>query len=202
MSDPEVVEYVAGFQQMVDHYMAGTIPLNTRVHKGPRYGHFFMMPEDNLIHLYQGAEKVYVYGAEVSAPPLPTPVVMIYPKEGSAEHNHSASIPEAPWVTDEEREAAGIWIDYLRQDEQQRAFMTAGFRPVTGAPARRADQPHLRARSGQANRGGQPGSDRLGSVLHDHRLLVRSEEDRHRDFRRRHVRLDARSQAAARRRMG
>jgi len=66
---------------------------------------------------------------------------MIYPKEGSAEHNHSASVPDVPWVDDEQREAAGIWIEYLRQDERQRAFSTAGFRPVNGMPAARRSPP-------------------------------------------------------------
>src|SRR5215208_4859204 len=53
-TDAGVVGYVRTFQGLVDHYLAGTIPLNTKVHLGPHYGHFFLMPEDNLIHLYQG----------------------------------------------------------------------------------------------------------------------------------------------------
>jgi len=42
--------------------MAATIPMNTRVHEGPRKTHFFLLPEDNLIHLYEGGEKFYLYG--------------------------------------------------------------------------------------------------------------------------------------------
>ena len=39
------------FQELVDHYMPGTIPLNTKIVQGARYGHFFLMPEDNLVSL-------------------------------------------------------------------------------------------------------------------------------------------------------
>ena len=45
VSDPSVVSYVKQFQTLIDHYMIGTIPLNTKVYQGPRYGHFFLMPE-------------------------------------------------------------------------------------------------------------------------------------------------------------
>ena len=32
---PDVVEYVKEFQQLVDHYMPGTIPLNTKIVRAP-----------------------------------------------------------------------------------------------------------------------------------------------------------------------
>ena len=54
VTDPKVVRYVKEFQGLVDHYLIGTTVLNTKIHQGPRYGHFFIMPEDNLIHLYDG----------------------------------------------------------------------------------------------------------------------------------------------------
>jgi Ca-activated chloride channel family protein len=129
VTDPKVIDYVKGFQTLIDHYMIGTMPLNTQVYKGPRYGHFFLMPEDNLIHLYEGGETAIINTVETKAPPIEKPMVMIYPKEGSMVRNNIAGIVQASWVTEEQKAAADIWIDYLRQDEQQRAFMNAGFRP-------------------------------------------------------------------------
>ena len=126
---PEVVEYVKGFQTLIDHYMIGTIPLNTKVYQGPRYGHFFLMPEDNLIHLYEGGETAIINNVETTAPPIDKPMVMIYPEEGSMVRNNIAGIVKASWVTEEQVEAANKWIDYLLEDKQQRAFMNAGFRP-------------------------------------------------------------------------
>ncbi len=131
VTDPQVVSYVKQFQNLIDHYMIGTIPLNTKVYQGPRYGHFFLMPEDNLIHLYEGTERAFIDGVNVQAPPIAQPMVMIYPKEGSMVRNNIAGIVQAPWVTGEQVEAAERWIGFLLQDEQQRAFMGAGFRPGT-----------------------------------------------------------------------
>lgn len=132
VSSPAAVAYVKRFQQLVDRYDIGTIPLNTKVYQGPRYGHFFLMPEDNLIHLYQGTEFTLVDGKVTQAPPIKRPMVMVYPKEGSAVHNHSASLVRAPWVTPEHEEAARLWVEFLHDDEQQRTLMKAGFRPATG----------------------------------------------------------------------
>ncbi len=72
VNDPSVVAYVKRFQSMIDHYLIGTTVLNTKIHQGPRYGHFFIMPEDNLIHLYEGTERAFVNGKKVT-PPLPSP---------------------------------------------------------------------------------------------------------------------------------
>ena len=128
---PEVVESVRGFQRLVDHYMISTIPLNTKVYQGPRYGHFFIMPEDNLIHLVDGTESAIIDGVEVEAPPITRPMVMIYPKEGSLLRENCACAVKADWVSPEEAEATEQWVRFLREDRQQAYFMAAGFRPGT-----------------------------------------------------------------------
>ena len=89
------------------------------------------MPEDNLIHLYEGTERAFFNGDKQTAPPIDKRMVMIYPKEGSMPRNNCACIVDADWVTEEQKEAARRWIDFIREDEQQRAFMEAGFRPGT-----------------------------------------------------------------------
>ena len=131
MNDPEVVAYVKEFQGLIDHYLIGTTVLNTKIYQGPRYGHFFIMPEDNLIHLYEGTEKSYLNGIKTTAPPIDQRMVMIYPKEGSMPRKNCACIVQADWVREEQVEASQQWIDFIREDEQQRAFMAAGFRPGT-----------------------------------------------------------------------
>jgi Ca-activated chloride channel family protein len=131
---PEVVSYVKHFQRLVDHYMISTIPLNTKIYQGPRYGHFFIMPEDNLIHLYEGTEVALENGVEVQAPPIERDIVMIYPTEGSLLRENCACLVNASWVDAEKQEGARQWVEYLRQDNQQRSFMAAGFRPGTDLP--------------------------------------------------------------------
>jgi Mg-chelatase subunit ChlD len=61
-------------------------------------------------------------------------MVMVYPKEGSMVRNNIAGIVKASWVSEEQVEAANEWIDFLLQDEQQRGFMRAGFRPGKDMP--------------------------------------------------------------------
>jgi len=125
------VSYVEHFQSLVDHYMVNTSVVNTKVHQGPRFGHFFIMPEDNLIHLKDGTETAYIDGVEQDAPPLERSMVMIYPKEGSLLRENCACLVKAPWVTPEQVEGYEQWVKFLREDEQQRSFMAAGFRPGT-----------------------------------------------------------------------
>ena len=131
VTDPDVVGYVEDFASLVDHYLIGTTVLNTKIHQGPRYGHFFIMPEDNLIHLYEGTERAFVNGEKVTPPPIAQRMVMIYPKEGSMPRSNCACIVQSSWVSEEQAEAAAQWTDYLLEDDQQRSFMAAGFRPGT-----------------------------------------------------------------------
>ena len=131
VNDREVFAYVKEFQGLIDHYLIGTTVLNTKIYQGPRYGHFFVMPEDNLIHLYEGTEKSYLNGIKTKAPPIKERMVMIYPREGSMPRKNCACIVQADWVSEEQVEASQQWIDFIRKDEQQRAFMAAGFRPGT-----------------------------------------------------------------------
>ena len=139
---PEVVDYVRLFQRLVDHYMASTIPLNTKVYQGPRYGQFFLMPEDNLVHLYDGTEVAQINGIERRAPPLKEDMVMIYPKEGALLRENCACLVHADWVSDDEKDGAEAWFEFLRQDPQQISFMGAGFRSGTGLTVRQACRCH------------------------------------------------------------
>jgi len=64
VSAAAAIQYVKVFQRVVDHYLPGTIPLNTKIHLGPHYGHFFLMPEDDLVHLYMGTERQWSTGSK------------------------------------------------------------------------------------------------------------------------------------------
>ena len=130
VTDPHVVEYVRRFQRGVDHYVPDTLILNSKIYLGPRYGHFFLIAEDNLVKLYQGKVEVEdVSGTSRRA--LEREMVFIYPREGSPRHNHSAAVVNADWVTPDQTEAAQQWIDFLLEERQQQAFMQEGFRPGT-----------------------------------------------------------------------
>ena len=133
VTNDSVVRYVKDFQALIDHYENGTMALNTKVVGGPEYGQFFIMPEDNLIHLLEGTETATINGKKVSIkdldPPFNGDMVMIYPKEGAMPRNNCACIVNADWVSEQQVEASHQWIDFIRDVPQQRKFMSAGFRP-------------------------------------------------------------------------
>src|SRR5215212_1440002 len=133
VQDPKVVEYVRQLQRSVDHYVPDTLILNSKIYLGPRYGHFFIIAEDNLVKLHQGKVEVEDVNGK-SRRSLDRDMVFIYPKEGSPQHNHSAAIVKADWVTPDRTDAAQQWIDFLLEDRQQQAFMQEGFRPGTSTP--------------------------------------------------------------------
>lgn len=133
VASSDVADYVRQFQRTVDHYVPDTLILNSKIVQGPRYGHFFFIAEDNLVKLYQGKETVAV-GSERKPKRLEQQMVMVYPKEGSIPHRHSAGVVQASWVTPEQHEAAQQWIAYLREEPRQQAFMQEGFRSATNIP--------------------------------------------------------------------
>src|SRR5688500_13631914 len=90
------------------------------------------MPEDNLVHLYDGTEVAQINGIERRAPPLKEDMGMIYPKEGALLRENCACLVHADWVSDDEKDGAEAWFEFLRQDPQQLSFMGAGFRSGTG----------------------------------------------------------------------
>jgi hypothetical protein len=96
------------------------------------------MAEDNLAKLYKGnvvgtdPELERVYARKKPTGPLQHPMVMLYPREGSTAHTHPAAVLRAWWVSNAQAEGARKWIDFLREDTQQAAFMDEGFRPAAG----------------------------------------------------------------------
>src|SRR5262249_57904047 len=61
---------------------------------------------------------------------LRDPLVAIYPKEGTFWSDHPIGVVQRDWVSDEHKEAARVYIDYLRAKPQQVKAMKFGFRPA------------------------------------------------------------------------
>ncbi len=133
VADADNTDYVRQFQTAIDCYVADTLDLNIKLLSPPACAHFFFIAEDNLVKLYQG--KISLQGADKGVSrSLERDMVMIYPNEGAIIHRHSAFIVNADFVSDDQREAARQWIAFLREEQQQRAFMQEGFRRTTPGP--------------------------------------------------------------------
>jgi Ca-activated chloride channel family protein len=61
-------------------------------------------------------------------------VVAIYPAEGTFPTEHPVGIVERPWVTDKHREAASLYVEFLRDRPQQEKALRYGFRPGSQIP--------------------------------------------------------------------
>ena len=135
LENPQVRDFVRRFQATVDHYYPETLKLQTKMFQGPRFVHFAPVEEYMLPWLYQGRVNAEsVPGGKVeqrSITALGYEVVALYPKEGTVWHNNPFAIPDAPWITPEQREAARVVGEYLWSEDVQREFLAWGFRPGT-----------------------------------------------------------------------
>ena len=121
LRDPELKAFMADVESSIIHYGESTgFFANRMFERGPSYLSAAVMYE-NLI----AAREAKRLRGESHQPP----VVAIYPEEGTAWSNHPYIILNAPWVTDEQREAAEVFEDYLLAEPQQRLSVTYGFRP-------------------------------------------------------------------------
>ncbi|NLV55467.1 MAG: VWA domain-containing protein [Acidimicrobiales bacterium] len=66
-------------------------------------------------------------GERPEAPEIP--LVAIYPEEGSIYSDNPYIILDAEWVTDDERDAAEAFEDFVQTPENQRKVLEYGFRP-------------------------------------------------------------------------
>jgi Ca-activated chloride channel family protein len=130
--------YVRRFQATVDHYYPETLKLQTKIFQGPRFVHFAPLEEYNLPWLYQGRVNAEsVPGGQVVQRPITDAgyeVVALYPKEGTVWHDNPFAIPNAGWVTLQQRAAAQVVREYLLTEAVQKQFMAWGFRPGSNLP--------------------------------------------------------------------
>lgn len=119
LARPEVATFLRDIEQSVVHYGRSTGFFGDKLFaNGPSYLSAAVLYENMVIKSYDDTSL-----------DLPFPVVAIYPKEGTFWSDHPVGVIERPWVSDEHREAAGVYIDYLMEETQQRAALRFGFRP-------------------------------------------------------------------------
>jgi Ca-activated chloride channel family protein len=122
LQDPKVMNFLASVEKSIIHYGSSTGFFASRMfERGPSYLSAAVMYE-NLV--------VYQESLRLSGESQQLPVVAIYPKEGTFWSNHPYVILEANWVTDEQREAAEVFEDFLLDKPQQLSAIEFGFRPA------------------------------------------------------------------------
>jgi Ca-activated chloride channel family protein len=122
LQDENVRTFMSEVESSIIHYGVSTGFFATRMfERGPSYLSAAVMYE-NLV--------VAQESKRLSGESTQLPVVAIYPKEGTFWSNHPYCILQAPWVTEEQKQAAVIFEDYLLDKEQQLRAIQYGFRPA------------------------------------------------------------------------
>lgn len=113
---PESQQFVRDLGQGIKHYGYNTLIFSENMKKfGMSYISAFPMEEITLIDFNK------------FNPPA-TPLVAIYPREGTFWHDNPFIVLSS--ASPEEREAAQAFYDFLLGEEAQRAAMSYGFRPA------------------------------------------------------------------------
>ena len=116
---PATQEYLHAIERSVVHYGKSTGFFGRKMlANGPEYLSAAVLYENMVIESYAEGKKT------------PVPLIAIYPKEGTFWSDHPVGIVQRDWVDDEQREAAGLYLDFLTARPQQQRAMDYGFRPA------------------------------------------------------------------------
>ena len=120
VNDVKVQDGVRQIEKLIKHYSARTTEFKEYIAQGPEYLDFVALEENDLIYINQGKTQYKP----------PEKLVALYPKEGTFLHDHPFAVPNASWVSDEQRAAAKVFTDYVLTKEVQQKVMESGFRPA------------------------------------------------------------------------
>ena len=124
LEDPKVVEFVRGVEASVLHY-GNTV---SGFFEALRAADAKRTALTYVSAIATEEKQVLDYNAAKPA----TPLVAVYPKDGTMVADHPYAILSAPWVDANEQAAAGAFLTWLQAPERQRRFMAAGFRDSAG----------------------------------------------------------------------
>jgi len=127
LQDPKVAEFVRGVEASVLHY-GNTVStffdgLRAADAKGSAMSYVSAIATEE--------KQVLDYNAAKPA----TPLVAVYPKDGTMVADHPYAILNASWVGEPQRAAAREFLAWLRVPERQKRFLAAGFRDSNGHAA-------------------------------------------------------------------
>ncbi|MDQ6874699.1 MAG: substrate-binding and VWA domain-containing protein [Actinomycetota bacterium] len=137
--DPHVVAYVKGVEASVVHYGDTTLTFLANLQAADRRGQGLtyisaVTVEEKSVWDYNVGNPSGDPKTLGKAPKPHTPLVAIYPKEGTLLSDNPYAVLTAPWVSDTKNAAAKDFLAYVQADPQQRRFQQAAFRNYQGKP--------------------------------------------------------------------
>src|SRR5205085_788457 len=120
VNDQKVQDGVHSIEGLIRHYSSRTTEFKEYIAQGPEYLDFVALEENDLIFINEGKTQYKP----------PEKLVALYPKEGTFWHEHPFGIVNADWVTQEQKDAARVFTQYVLSDSSQQLIMSQGFRPA------------------------------------------------------------------------
>jgi Ca-activated chloride channel family protein len=137
LADPKVIAYVKGVESSVVHYGDTTLTFLSNLQKaddrgqGLSYVSAVAVEEKSVWDYNQGNPTGDPKTLGKHHKPR-TPLVAIYPKEGTLFSDNPFVTLNADWVTDAKRAVAADFLAYVQSERGQQRFTAAGFRDYTG----------------------------------------------------------------------
>ncbi|MCC6803508.1 MAG: VWA domain-containing protein [Anaerolineae bacterium] len=116
----DVQQGVRDIEDLIRHYSSRTTEFKEYIAQGPQYLDFVALEENDLIYINRGLTEYKP----------PEKLVALYPMEGTFWHEHPMGIVNADWTTQEQRDAARVFVNYVLTPDVQRQIMAEGFRPA------------------------------------------------------------------------
>jgi Ca-activated chloride channel family protein len=144
LAKPAVNAYDVGVESAVTHYGDTTLTYLNNWYRADqqdtalRYSSAVAVEEKSVIDYNTGNPDGKLDPGEEPRPPR-IPLVAIYPKEGTLFSDNPFFILQAPWVTDDLRQGAQLFQDFVQQPQNQERVLQYNFRPgnprvAIGAP--------------------------------------------------------------------
>jgi Ca-activated chloride channel family protein len=144
LDKPDVDQFARAVESSVVHYGDTTLTFLNNWYRADQRGNPFQyvsavaVEEKSVIDYNTGNPDGIVSSGEDPRPPN-EPLVAIYPEEGTLYSDNPLITLDAEWVSDQQKEAAALFVDYVGTDANQEKVLEYGFRPATpdvevGAP--------------------------------------------------------------------
>lgn len=147
LARPQVAEFGRAIESSVVHYGDITMTFLNNWFRADRrgtamtYASAVAVEEKSVIDYNAGNPDGVLDQGEEPRPPR-TPLVAVYPSEGTLYSDNPMYLLDAEWVTDAQRAGAEAFQEYVQRPENQRRVLEYGFRP--GNPEVELDAPITR----------------------------------------------------------
>ena len=144
LDNPAVAQFATAVESAVVHYGDTTLTFLNNWYRADQRGNPFQyvsavaVEEKSVIDYNTGNPDGILDAGEEARPPR-EPLVAIYPKEGTVYSDHPLFVLDAEWVSQEEKDAAQLFVDFAGTADNQEKVLEYGFRPgnpdvAVGAP--------------------------------------------------------------------